>query len=453
MKIAVIGGGPGGYVAAIRAAQLGAEVTLIEKDRLGGTCLNVGCIPTKVLLHATELIASLKHAGSYGISAENVSLDWSVLQKKKNDVAQRLSRGVESLLAARNIRVISGEARFIEAHSLSVGGEKLAFDKAIIASGSVSAALNIPGAQSGRVITSTEALSLSSPPKSLVIVGGGVIGVELGSVYARLGCAVTIIEFMESILPNMDSELAALLGRTLARQGVKIHVSSAVTSISDNGDVHFNQKDGAPGCVNGEKILVAVGRRPNTEGLNLSALGVRTERGAIAVDGYMRTGVPDIYAIGDCTGGMMLAHAASEQGVVAAANAVRGDHEQFSDKTVPACVYTEPEFAMVGMTEAAARETRGNIIIGKFNLAANGKTMLMGGAGVVKIIADAETEEVLGLHILGPRATEMIQEGALALRLSATLNDIVSTVHAHPTVSEAIMEAASDAKKLCIHKI
>lgn len=456
MELLVIGGGSGGYVAAIRAAQLGARVTLVEKNELGGTCLNVGCIPTKVLLHSTELYEAIGNAAAYGVSVPGASIDCEELQKYKTKTIKKLVGGINGLLHANNVTVIKGSASIIGGEGARIATEgrtvsELTFDKAIIAAGSVVSRPPITGGDFPCVVVSDDALSFTAPPVSMVIIGGGVIGIELATVYARLGTKITIVEALDRILPNMDEEFAVLVYKKLAKSGVTIHTACQVTEVRQDGTVCFNGVKGKE-AVRGEKVLMAVGRKPNTNGLGLESSGVRVDRGAIQTDDYMRTSCPNIYAVGDCTGGMMLAHVASEQGVVAAENAVKGDARKYDGKTVPTCVYTEPELASVGMTEANARKQYSNIRVGKFDLAANGKTMLMGGKGLIKFVVDGDTEEILGLHILSPRATDIIAAGALALRLEATVEEIVTTIHAHPTVAEAVQEAANDVLGFCIHK-
>jgi dihydrolipoamide dehydrogenase len=457
VKLLVIGGGPGGYVAAIRAAQLGAEVTLVEKIKVGGTCLNVGCIPTKVLLHGSGLLEEFKAATVYGITAENIVLDYQKLQSYKEKTVGKLVGGVRSLLKANGVRLINGAASFAGKNSVTVrsaeGVSAIDFDKAIIATGSEIARVPIPGADLPVVIDSDAALSLDAVPKSLAIIGGGVIGVELGTVFSRLGCQVTIVEALERILLNLDGELAAEAAAGLKKQGVTVHTAARVTGIEPDGagaQVHFICADEQL-VVAAEKVLMCVGRRPNTRGLNLEAFGIKTERGAITVDALQRTNAKQIFAIGDCTGGLMLAHVAAAQGVIAARNACLDQNNVFDPKTVPGCVYIEPELAGVGLTEETARQTYPNVKVGKFPLAANGKTMLMGGRGFVKLVVDGATDEILGLHIAGPRATDLITEGALALRLEATIEEIASTVHAHPTIAEAVLEAAEAVHGMCIH--
>jgi dihydrolipoamide dehydrogenase len=456
-KIIVIGGGPGGYVAAIRAAQLGGEVTLVEQARPGGTCLNVGCIPTKALLHTAEVYRTAKDGADCGVISE-VRLDFAKAQRHKDMIAKKLVGGVKGLLAANKVTVVSGTASFQDASHIQVVNEKgvpqvLIADKIIIATGSVPMMPPIPGVESPQCIDSTDALNLAAIPESLLIIGGGVIGVELATVYSTLGCKVTIVEMLPAILPMIDAEVTKLLAATLQRQGVAIHTSARVQSISNSGKeakVQVKLADGREVEFAAEKVLVSVGRKVNTVGLNLNAAGLKDEKGKIIVDNKMRTNVSGIYAIGDCTGGSMLAHVASAQGEVAAENAMGHDHV-FDLKTCPSCVYTNPEIATVGLTEKQADEQGIECTVGRFPLAANGKSLIMGGQGLIKLVADKQYGEILGAQIIGPRATDLIAECALAIGMEATLDEFVATIHAHPTVSEAVREAALAARGRAIH--
>lgn len=457
-KVVVIGGGPGGYVAAIRAAQLGAQVTLVEKEKLGGTCLNVGCIPTKVLLHTVELYNQLKEAGSMGLKVDKFEIDWTALMKRKEGVIKQLVNGVRGLLLSNGVRIVEGTASFVSRSAIEIDmrsgeKEKLDADAFIIATGSVTFVPPIEGVDLPGVVTSTEALAFERIPKSMAIIGGGVIGVELASVYSSLGCDVAIVEMMPRIIPNMDEELAGMLQNILSRKGVKIFTGAKVTSISRNESglgVSISAKEGEI-TVTSEKVLVSVGRKPYTEGLNLEGIGVKLEKGRVAVDERMRTNIENIFAIGDCTGKVMLAHVASSQGVVAAEN-IMGHDSLMDYKTTPGCIYTQPEMAGVGLTEQEAREKGYDLKVGRFPLVANGKSLIMNDTeGMVKVIADKKYDEILGVHILGPRATDLIVEGALALRLEATLEEIATTIHAHPTVGEAVLEAALAADGIAVH--
>jgi dihydrolipoamide dehydrogenase len=455
-KIAVIGGGPGGYVAAIRAAQLGGEVTLVEKDHLGGTCLNVGCIPTKALLHSAEIFQSAKTAEAFGISM-TTAFDFAKVQEYKAGVVKQLVSGVTGLLRANGVTVINGAASFASPHALNIalqdGGEQvLSFDKAIIATGSNNFTPPLPGIDSPQCIDSTGALALESAPKSLLIIGGGVIGVEMATAYAAFGTQITIIEMMGEILPLLDREMAQLVRKDLEAKGILIHTGAKVLSVEDN------QKSAAVSVeLNGEtqifdveKVLVSVGRRANTAELNLDAAGIATDRGRIVVDATQQTNLKDVFAIGDCSSAVLLAHVASDQGEIAAENAL-GHAAAYNDKVIPSCVYTDPELGSVGLTEEQVKEQGIKYKVGRFPLTANGKTLISGGHGLVKIIVDEQYEEILGVHIVGPRATDLITEGALAIKLESTLDELIATIHAHPSIGEAVREAALAAQGRAIH--
>lgn len=461
MKLVVIGGGPGGYVAAIRGAQLGAEVTLIEKEKLGGTCLNVGCIPTKVLLHSSELLNEVKEAKALGIEVnEEVKVNWPQLQNRKNTVVNTLVSGVSSLLEHNKVKVINGTAAFEGKSSIKVTkdqgeSENIQFDNVIISSGSVPFIPPIDGRELEGVIDSTGALSLDSIPKSMVIIGGGVIGIEFANIFNSLGCKVTVIEMLPFILPPVDREISEILKEKLKKDGTDIYNNCKVTKIENNNEnlkVSF-EEDNSKLNIEAQKVLIAVGRRANISNLNLESTGVSIEKGYISVNDNMETNIKGIYAIGDCTGKNMLAHVASDQGVIAVEN-IMGENKKMDYKTVPACVYTKPELASVGLTEEQAKEKGIDYKVGKFPLIANGKSLIMNDTeGLIKIIADKKYEEVLGVHILGLRATDLITEAALALRLEATLEEIITTVHAHPTIGEAMKEAALAVNKEAIHMV
>lgn len=456
-KVVVIGGGPGGYVSAIRASQLGAEVTLIEKEYLGGTCLNVGCIPTKSLLHSAELYEEVKEGAKYGVVVSDVKVDFAKVQERKRAVTKQLVSGVKGLLAANKVRVISGEASFLNKDTIEIktekGTETLSADKFIIATGSIPAKPPIPGIDSIKCIDSTGALDLKEVPKSMVIVGGGVIGIEIATLYSALGSKVVVIEMLDEILPMMDGELTKMIRSKLTKKGVDILTGTKVMSFDDAGKdvaVTVEMKDGSKKVFSSEKALISIGRRTNTASLNLNKVGIANDRGRITVNDKMETNIPGIYAIGDCTGKIMLAHIASAQGEIAAENAL-GQNSVFDSKTNPSCVYTKPEFASVGITEEDAKAQGVEYIVGKFPLAANGRAMIMGDDGMIKIIAGKKYKEILGAHILGPRATDLIGEFALAIGMEATIDEVIETIHAHPTVAEALREAALAVEKRAIH--
>lgn len=456
MHIVVIGGGPGGYVSAIRASQLGAKVTIVEKKHFGGTCLNVGCIPTKVLLHTSELYRTMLHESSeLGIDIGQLSLNWPNLQKRKDAIVSQLVGGVEVLLNSNGVSIINGEASFTGKNQICVRDENhnetiVDFDKAIIASGSESIILPIKGVDIDGVITSTEALSLEEIPESMCIIGGGVIGCEFASLYSSMGCDVTIVEMLPELISVMDKEIVGILKQELSKNGVGILTSTRVNSISKEGDGLLVETDKDAFKV--DKVLLATGRRPKTDGLNLEVIGVKTERGAIVVDPLtMQTNIGSIYAIGDCNGGILLAHVASAEGTVAAEHAMN-KKSKMDMRTTPSAVYTRPEIASVGMTEEEAVKTGYGVKVGRFPLYANGKSLIMGeGGGLVKFVVDESTDEILGIHMAGPRATDLISEGCMALRLEATVEEVISTIHAHPTVSEAFHEAAHAVHSSAIH--
>lgn len=458
-SVVVVGGGPGGYVAAIRAAQLGGKVTLIEKNKLGGTCLNVGCIPTKVLLHAAEALTEAKHMDNLGIQVSVNGIDWKAVQSRKEAVTNQLVSGVTGLMKANKIHVIEGTASFASKTALEVvkkdgTKENVPFDKVILATGSVPAVPPIPGVkENAACVDSTGALAFDHVPETLLVIGGGVIGMELATAYSRFGAKVTVVEAMPKLLPMMDGELTAMLRKKMEASGVTILTEAKVQSVeaAPVGAKVQVEVGGKVESFEAEKVLVAVGRRTDTEALGLDKVGIAHDRGRITVNDKMETNVPNIYAIGDCLGKVMLAHVASAQGEVAAENAL-GETAVYDGKTNPSCVYTDPEFAGVGLTEEKAKEEGIPYQVGKFPLMANGKALIMnGGEGMIKFIIGKEYGEVLGVHILGPRATDLIGECALAIGMEATVDEIYATIHAHPTVTEAVREAALAATKRAIH--
>ncbi|SDF69735.1 dihydrolipoamide dehydrogenase [Fontibacillus panacisegetis] len=460
MKIVVLGGGPGGYVAAIRAAQLGADVTLIERKALGGTCLNVGCIPTKVLLHTSELYAQLKQDGQeLGLEAADISFNWPQLQKRKDKIIKLNAGGIDALLKKNKIAKVMGSGTFIGEHELKVTAadgsrQTVNFDYAIIASGSEPARVPIPGADLDGVISSDEALALPEVPESLCIIGGGVIGCEFASVYSSLGCRVTIVEMLPELITTMDQDTVGCLMKQFAKEGIQILTSTQVERIerTESGLKVSTTSSGVSRMIEADKVLIATGRRPVTDGLGLECIGVNADRHGIKVNSRMQTSASHIYAIGDCTGGIMLAHVASAEGMIAAEAILAESSSDIDFRTIPSCVYTRPELASVGMTERLAREKGFEVRTGVFPLQVNAKSMIMGETnGLVKFVVDARTDEILGLHIAGPRATDLIAEGALAIRLEATLDEIATTIHAHPTVAESLLEAAHAAHHRAIH--
>ena len=460
--VLVIGGGPGGYVAAIRAAQLGASVTVVEQERLGGTCLNVGCIPTKCLLHSAGLLSEIRErSAAMGIQVSGVTLDFPRVIAHKDEVSGRLTSGIAALLRINRISLVEGEASFLSPRSVQVRKkdgslQTLAADAVIVATGSVNATPPIPGLTDNKnCLDSTAALSLEKMPESMVVIGGGVVGMELACAYSAFGTRITVIEALDHMLPMLDEEITAVGVAHLKKRGVEFHLSCPVQRVEPSpvgAKVICRNAAGEEIAFEAEKVLVAIGRRANTASLHLEAAGIQHDRGRIRVNDRMETNVPGIYAIGDCVfGKAMLAHTASVMGEVAAENSM-GQQSVYDQKTCPSCVYMEPEAASVGLTEAQCREKGIDYIVGKFPMSANGKALILnGGEGLVKILADRRYHEVLGLHIIGPRAADLIGEGALALRLEATLEELISTIHSHPTVTETVREAALHAEKRAIH--
>lgn len=461
-ELLVIGGGPGGYVAALRAAQLGAKVTVIEKARLGGTCLNVGCIPTKCLLRSAELLEDLRSQGAeLGVKVTGAEVDFPQVIAHKNAVSKKLTSGVAALLKGAGVVRIEGEARFTGPKTLAVtkpdgASETLTADAIIVATGSVNAVPPIPGlADNPNCIDSTGALSLEKLPESMVVVGGGVIGLELACAYAAFGTKVTVVEALDRMLPMLDADITAVGVESMKRLGVEFHLECPVQSVEPceaGAAVICRDREGRTLRVEAEKVLVAVGRRANTASLGLEAGGIRHDRGRIIVNSRMETNVPGVYAAGDCVAVYaQLAHTASAMGEVAAEN-IMGIDAEYDEKTNPVCVYIEPEAASIGLTEEQAKERGIDYRVGRFPMSSNGKALILnGGEGLVKIIADAKYGEVLGMHIIGPRATDLISEGALALRLEATVDELISTIHSHPTVTETLREAALNFDKRAIH--
>jgi len=454
--LTVIGAGPGGYEAAIRAAQLGLNVAVIEEKDLGGTCLNWGCIPTKSLLHSAEIFQMAIHSEAFGVQVGSVSFDYGKIAQRKDTVVEQLRYGVESLLKSNGVKIIRGRAIFVDPHTIEIDGPQkqlIQSNKTIIATGSRTFKPPIPGIDGSQVLDSDGVLALKTCPDRIIIMGGGVIGVEFATVFSNLGKNVIIIEMMDRILPGIDHEIAALTRQSLEKKGIEIHTSAKVLSIQTSEVVScsFIQND-VEKQVSGDLVIVAIGRKPNTENLGLQKIGVKMDRGYIQIDETMETSVPGIYAIGDITGKVQLAHFASAQGLVAAGNAA-GKSQRLNSNIVPGCIYTSPEIASVGMTETEAAQTNRTIKIGRFPVSANGKSLISGETeGLVKIITDHVTGEILGAHIMASRATDMIGEIAVAMNLESTIEEISETIHPHPTYIEMLKEAAHDVEDLCINK-
>jgi dihydrolipoamide dehydrogenase len=460
--LVVIGAGPGGYVCSFRAAQLGMKVALIDKRAtLGGTCLNVGCIPSKALLHSTEqFVFARDHAADHGIKTGAVTADIGTLLKRKEAVVAKLVGGVAALAKARKVTVITGVASFTSPTELSVKGASgtttVTSKNFVIATGSAAVELPFMKFDGKTVVSSDEAISFETPPASLVVVGGGAIGLELGSVWARLGSSVTVVEFLPKIIATYDDDIVRTFARLLLKQGLKIETGAKVTGLRRDGDraVLTAERDGKAIEFPADKVLVAVGRRPYTDALGLDKAGVALdEKGRVKVDGHLRTGVPGIWAIGDVVAGPMLAHKAEEDGI-AAAEWIAGKAGHINWDLVPAIVYTDPEVASIGMGEDAAKAKSIAVNVGKFNFAANGRAIANDSTdGFVKIVADAKSDRILGAQIVGRGAGELISEVVTHMEYGGSAEDLGRTIHAHPTMSEAVKEAALAVSKSAIHAI
>ena len=457
----IIGAGPGGYVCAIRAAQLGMKVAVVEKRaKLGGTCLNIGCIPSKALLYASEMFDEAGHGiAALGVKVNAPELDMAAMMKHKDDTVAANVNGVAFLFKKNKIDWLQGEASIAapgRVHVNSDSGQTAYEAKAIvIATGSDVAKL--PGVEidEERIVSSTGALALTAVPKKLIVVGAGVIGLELGSVWRRLGAEVVVVEFLDRILPGIDGEVAKQFQRLLEKQGFKFHLGHKVTGVeTDDSGVKVTIAPAAGGdalTLDADVVLVAIGRRPYTAGLGLEALGIVTERGQIVIDGRFQTNVPGVYAIGDVVRGPMLAHKAEDEGV-ALAEILAGQHGHVNYEVIPGVVYTSPEVAVVGKNEEELKAAGIAYKVGKFPFLANGRARAMRHTdGFVKVLADATTDRVLGVHIIGFGAGEMIHEAAVLMEFGGSAEDLARTCHAHPTMSEAIKEAAMAVDKRSIH--
>jgi len=444
--IAVIGSGPGGYVAALRAAALGMKTCVIEKTSLGGVCLNRGCIPTKTLAHTAEVFAQVVKGAKIGVMASDVSVDFGKMQAAKDAVVKKLSGGVGFLLKKAGVDVLMGTATLTGRKSIAValndgGEETVEAEKIIIATGSDPARPGFISFESGRVMTSDEALQLDALPASVFILGGGYIGCEFASIFAQLGVKVTVVEMLDSLLPGLDGDVGAEIGKVLKKLKVKVHTGAKLEGI-EAGDSGITATLEGGKTVEAELALVCIGRTMLSGGLGLEAVGVAVEDGAVVIDEHCQTSVAGIYAIGDVTGKLQLAHVASAQGIVAAEHAA-GQASAMDYRCIPAAVFTQPEVGTVGLTEAEAVEAGYDVHAAKFPLQALGRALAIGEtAGFAKIVGDKKTGEVLGVHIVGAHASDVIAEAGIAIALEATVSELAKSVHAHPTLPEAIMEAA-----------
>ena len=447
----VVGGGPAGYYAAIRGAQLGGKVAIVEKSEFGGTCLNKGCIPTKTYLKNAEILDGIKIAAGRGINfaSTNYTIDMDKTVAFKDTVVKTLTSGVQGLLKANKVTIFNGLGQVNPDKTVTVGSETIKGHNIILATGSKVSRINIPGIDSPLVLTSDDILDLREIPKSLAVMGGGVVGIELGLVYASYGTEVTVIEMADRIIPAMDKEVSLELQKILSKKGMNIKTSVGVAEIVEaNNQLTLKLNDGSE--VVAEKALLSIGRVPQLSGLE--NLNLELERGRIKVDDYQETSILGIYAPGDVNGRKMLAHAAYRMGEVAAENAIWGNVRKANLKYTPAAVYTHPEVAMCGITEEQARQEYGNVLVGKSSFSGNGRAIASNEAqGFVKVVADAKYHEILGVHIIGPAAAEMINEASTIMENELTVDELLRSIHGHPTFSEVMYEAFADVLGEAIH--
>ena len=455
----VIGAGPGGYVAGIRLGQLKKKALVVEKDKLGGICLNVGCIPSKALINASKIFDKIRHGADIGILADNPRVDMAKMQSWKGEVVSKLTGGVKTLLKANGCDYRTGVARFISRNTVELaapdgkGKTVITADHIIIATGS--RPIEIPGFKfdGNRIVDSTGALDFATVPEKLVVIGGGDIGIEIGTLYAKLGSKVTVVEARPGILAGNDPEIVQLVARKLKKLGVEVLTGAKAKSWAEkNGRAEVTvDVGGKDQLIEADKVLVAVGRRPNSEGLGLEEIGVKIERGFVPVDRQLRTNVPGVYAIGDVAGQPMLAHKASHEAEVVA-EVIAGHKAEMDVRAIPAVIFSDPEVATAGISAEEATKKGRAIKVGKFPFAALGRAIANADTdGFVKVVIDAETKEVLGIHVVGNGASDIIAEAALAIEMGALADDISLTIHAHPTLPEAIMEAAKASLGEAIH--
>jgi dihydrolipoamide dehydrogenase len=459
--VVVIGSGPGGYVAAIRAAHLGLKTAIVEKDsKLGGTCLLRGCIPTKALLHSADLVSEMQHAKDFGVVVEGFKVDFAGVQKSRQKVVDKSAAGVAYLMKQNKIDVISGRGRLKDARTVVVesdkGKQELGAKFVLLATGSVPRTLPFLKVDGKHVVTSDEILELEKIPKSLIVLGAGAVGVEFASVYSRFGTECTVVEMLDRMLPIEDEEISAEFQKAFKKRGIKSLLSTKLEKAEVKGGqvvATLASADGKTQELAAEMVLVAIGRAPVTADLGLEQVGVKADKGGyIEVDKFMRTSVPNIYAIGDIVRTPWLAHVASAEGILAADHLAGKNPHPLKYRNMPGCTYSDPEVASVGLTEKAAKEAGYTVKVGKFPFSALGKARIIGAnEGMVKIVSDAKYDEVLGVHMLGPHVTDMIAEACVALQLECTTEELAHTVHAHPTLTEAVLEAAHAALGRAIH--
>lgn len=457
MKVTIIGGGIGGYTCAIRLSQLGAEVSLVERDKMGGTCLNRGCIPTKAILHSAKAYYDTRHFEELGIYCKNVDIDYEKVARRKDAVISKLRSGVEYLMKKNRIRVIKGSAKLRNDTTVEVitdtGREELTSDYIVLATGSRPVDLKIAPVDNKVILDSTGLLNLTEQPDSLIVLGGGVVGCEIAQAFAMMDTEVTVVEMLPRLLANLDEEFSALLARRFKADGIEVALSTKLLSaeVEEDGVTVTLEKDGQSYTISAEKLLVSVGRRPNTEDLGLENAGVEMgPKGNIVVDETMRTSCPTIFAVGDVTGGaVQLAHVSGHQGMIAAEN-IFGEEKEMDYTAVPSCIYTSPELATIGVTAAEADE---EVKVGKFALSGNGRSLIEGEQdGFAKVVARADDDTIIGVQLAGANVTEMISGMAGIIGFEANTDDVSDWLFAHPSVSEAIGEAVLDVNKTAIHK-
>ncbi|MFO7769495.1 MAG: dihydrolipoyl dehydrogenase [bacterium] len=457
----VIGAGPGGYAAAIRLGQLGKKTLIIEKEAIGGTCLNFGCVPSKALISAADLYHKLDHSDAMGISVKEKAIDFEKTQQWKGEVVGRLTGGVAQLLKGNEVDTLEGTARFKDAHSVLVetgeGEEEVTFDRAVIATGSRPFFLEGFEPDGEVVVGSRGALDFAEVPEKLLVIGGGYIGLELGIAYAKLGTGVTVVEMMDTLLPGSPKRLAKMVERSCKKLEMDIHLKTKAKGLERSGEkavLTAEDREGEEKTFEADRVLVTIGRKPNTEGLDLEAAGLETdEKGFLSVDPQRRTEVEHIFAIGDVAGEPMLAHKAAKEGVVAA-EVIAGEPAEYDYRAVPAVIFTEPEIAYVGLGKEEAEEGGYEVVTGRFPFQANGRALALDETdGWVQVIGDGESGMLLGVQIVGPGAADLISEACLALEMGARMEDVGYTMHPHPTLGEAVMEAAEGALGKAIHQL
>ncbi len=459
VRIVIIGGGPGGYVAGIRAAQRGADVTVVEKDLIGGTCLNRGCIPTKALLGSIEALHKARSGAEFGFAVGgDITPDFPRMMERKAAISKQLRDGIIAIFKKRKVKLVAGEGRIVGPGKVEVttaeGTVELAADKIIIATGSEPARLPFFDFDQPTVLTSTSALELDAIPASLLIIGAGVIGCEFASVFSELGTQITMVEMMPQMLPLEDTRLAKQFQQIFKKKGIEVMLKTRVEGIAEYGADHITANIEGGQQITAEKMLVSIGRQPNSKGIGLETVGVETDgRGYIVINDKLETTAKDVYAIGDINGGILLAHVASYEGLIAVENCL-GGNAQRDLKVVPSCIYTLPEIASIGLTEDQARDEGFEPVTGTFRLGAAGKALAIGeGVGYIQIIADHATDKVIGANMMGPHVTDLIHEIAVSIKNGLTVKQIGDTIHAHPTIGEALMEAAHDVHGESVHVV